>query len=115
MLQYAAFGVLALVDPGRVAALTHLRVVDATSLNEVRAMFGGVQLGLAAFLAACLAGRWPARAGLFLVTAVFSVAVVARSASFFLDGPASADYAGIAAFEAAFAAACLVALRREPD
>lgn len=113
MLQYAAFGVLALSDPARVSGIAHLRVIDATSLNEIRAMFGGVQLALAVFLACCLANRWPLRAGLFLVTSIFVAVVVARTASVLLEGTPSADYVGIAVFEAAFAAVCLVTLARE--
>lgn len=111
--QYAVFGVLALVDPSRVAAMVHLKPLDAAAMGEVRAMFGGVQLGMAAFLAACLANRWPLRAGLFLVTAVFGAAIAARITSAALDGPPSPDFAGIAAFEVAFWAACTATLVRE--
>jgi len=113
--MFAGFGLLGLFDPQRVLDMMHAEAKDATALNEVRAMHGGFELGVAAFLAACLMNRWSLRAGLFLVTAIFVSAASARAKSMALDGMPDPLFVQIWFFELAFAAACVFTLVREKD
>lgn len=111
--MYAAFGLHALALPASVADMIHVTPRDATALNEIRAMHGGVELGLAAFLVSCLLGRWSLHAGLFLVALLFTGAAAARAKSMLDDGMPDPLFVGIWLFEIAWAAACTVVLSRK--
>ena len=113
--MFAGFGLLGLMDPQRVLDMMHAQAQDATALNEVRAMQGGFELGVAAFLVACLLNRWSLRAGLFLTTAIFVSAASARAKSMAIDGMPDPLFVQIWIFELVFAAVCVVTLVREKD
>jgi len=113
--MFAGFGLLGLSDPQRVLEMMHAQARDATALNEVRAMQGGFELGVAAFLVACLLNRWSLRAGLFLTTAIFVSAASARAKSMLIDGMPDPLFVQIWTFELVFAAVCVVTLARERD
>lgn len=111
-LMFAAFGLRGLFDPLAILEMVHFDGRDPTALNEARAMYGGVELGIAAFLVACLLDRWSLRAGLFLSAAIFTSAAAARAKSMVVDGMPDPVFVNIAMFEAGFAIACVVALAR---
>ena len=67
-LMFAGFGLNGLFHPEAVLEMIHVDARDLTALNEARAMYGGFELGVAAFLVACLMDRFSLRAGLFLAT-----------------------------------------------
>ena len=50
---FGVFGVLFLVDPLRWLQVVELRAESGTAQAEVRAMYGGLELGIAAFLCWC--------------------------------------------------------------
>ena len=114
-LMFTCFGAIGLVDPSRSLALIHLSAIDTTSINEIRAMYGGVELGIAAFLFACLAGRWSLRSGLFVAAALLAGAATGRFVSLFIEGMPVTSFVGIWLFEATYAAACVFALMHTDD
>lgn len=111
--MFVCFGAVAIVDPSRTLDLVHLAARDATGLNEIRAMYGGVELALAAFLAATAMGYAPLRSGVLLVAIVFGAAAVARTISMMLDGMPSTEFAVAPVFEALISVLAVVVLRRD--
>jgi hypothetical protein len=114
-LMFAAFGLLGMMDPLRTLELIHMQPKDITAVNEVRAMYGGFELGVTAFLVACLLDRWSLRAGLFLTTAIFLGAAGGRAMSVVADGMPDPLFVQIWVFEMVFAALCIFALARSRD
>ena len=51
--SYAGFGLLFLALPERMAGTVELEARSATARTEIRAMYGGLELGIAAFLGFC--------------------------------------------------------------
>ncbi|MCB9685407.1 MAG: DUF4345 family protein [Alphaproteobacteria bacterium] len=68
VLVYAAIGVWTLIDPVGPMADVGVAVTDARGLVELRAMYGGLELGMAAFLGWCLTDAARARIGLVAAT-----------------------------------------------
>jgi hypothetical protein len=114
-LMFGAFGLLGMMDPMRTLELIHMQPKDITAVNEVRAMYGGFELGVAVFLVACLLDRWSLRAGLFLTTAIFLGAAAGRAKSVAADGLPDPLFVQIWIFEMVFAALCIFALARSKD
>lgn len=114
-LMFGAFGVLGMVDPARTLELIHMQPKDTTAINEVRAMYGGFELGVTAFLVACLFDRWSLRAGLFLTTAILLGAAGGRAMSMLAEGMPDPLFVQIWIFEMVFAAVCIFALARSKD
>jgi hypothetical protein len=63
-LVYAGFGAAFLVAPVRMASFIGIQLPEPSAIIDFRATYGGFELGLAAFLAWCLASRDRLRAGL---------------------------------------------------
>ena len=114
-LMFGAFGLLGMMDPMRTLELIHMQPKDITAVNEVRAMYGGFELGVSVFLVACLLDRWSLRAGLFLTTAIFLGAAAGRAKSVMLEGMPDPVFVQIWIFEMVFAAVCILALARSRD
>jgi hypothetical protein len=114
-LMFAGFGVNGLLRPASVLEMMQASAGHATTLNEVRAMYGGFELGVAAFLVACLLDRWSIKAGLFLMTSIFAGAVVSRALSMAVDGAPSGLFFNVWYVEIVFAVLGVVALWRERD
>lgn len=114
-LMFTAFGLLAFLSPATTLDMIHMQAKDVTALNEIRAMYGGFELGVAAFLVACLAGRWSLHAGLFLTTAIFVGAASGRFKSSWMDGMPAQDFVNIWIFEIVFSVICIFALARSKD
>jgi hypothetical protein len=114
-LMFGAFGLLGMMDPARTLEMIHMHPKDATAINEIRAMYGGFELGVAVFLVACVLDRWSLRAGLFLTTAIFLGAAAGRAKSVALEGLPDPFFVQIWIFEMVFAAVCLFALARSND
>lgn len=114
-LMFGGFGLLGMMDPARTLEMIHMQPKDITAINEVRAMYGGFELGVAAFLVACLLDRWSLRAALFLTTAIFLGAAAGRAKSVALEGMPDPFFVQIWIFEMVFAAVCIFALARSRD
>jgi hypothetical protein len=97
---FAVFAVAFLVAPLRAAELVGVRAADAAGAVDLRALYGGFQLGVAVFLLWC--ARTPAlhRAGLLLAAITLTGAALARSVGIVLDGGGTPIMLGILVLEA---------------
>lgn len=111
-LMFAAFGLNGLLRPESLLDMMQAEADHATTSNELRAMYGGFELGVATFLAATLLDRFPLRAGLFLLTSIFVAAAASRAVSLVLDGVPSQLFLNVWIFEIVFAGLCLKALTK---
>ena len=84
---FLAFGVAFLVAPVELAGNAELGVATPTARAEVRTIFGGFEVGLAAFLFACLARPDRVATGLLCSALTMTGFALARGASALLDGP----------------------------
>jgi hypothetical protein len=113
-LGFVAFGASLLVAP-TLLAVVDLGMPTAAARSDVRAVYGGLELGVGLFLAAC--ARRPAwhRPGLVAQSLALGGAVAGRLASFTADGVPNTFSFAFFALEAAGAVLALAALRTTPD
>jgi hypothetical protein len=109
-LMFAGFGINGLLRPESVLDMMQAEAGHATTFNELRAMYGGFELGVAAFLVACLRDRWSLDAGVFLLAAIFVSAAASRALSLVLDDVPSQLFLTAWIVEILFAGLCLKAL-----
>jgi hypothetical protein len=83
---FAAIGAAFLLAPEAMAARVGVSLAGATAANDVRAVYGGLQLGIAAFLAWCVRRPDALRAGLAAQLFTFGGLAAARFVSMLLDG-----------------------------
>lgn len=86
-LAFAGPGTAFLLAPDRFAALVDLSLLSATAASDARAVFGGLELGLAAWLASVALGGRALGAALAVQRCVVGGMLVGRAASFLADGP----------------------------
>src|SRR6478736_235157 len=85
---FLAFGLWLLVDPAGALGKIGIEARNATGLVELRAFYGGMELGLGLFLAWCaLRPEWR-QAGLWLVLLANGGAGLARLGSAWMAGAA---------------------------
>lgn len=113
-LVLAAYAVAFLADPALLGRLVGLAFEDANAFVEVRAFYGGLELGLAAFFAWAALRPAHARAALVLFAFAFGAAGAARAWGLAEYGFAGPSQPLVAALELAGAAAALVLARRRP-
>jgi len=111
-LVFAAAGLAFLMAPVALMSVlgADLRTVDARS--DVRALYGGMELGIAAFLASCLASPERTRMGLIAASLAFGGILAGRLASLFADGVPTVNLAGPIAIEVVALGLAALALRR---
>lgn len=102
---YAGLGIVSFLKPSVVPASTGLTAPNADSRTEIRAVYGGLPLGLAAALVAN-----PASATAVGIATAGMAAGRAASSAF--EGRPSPNMAGFIALETAAAAALLIGARR---
>jgi hypothetical protein len=85
-LAFAGIGAAFLLAPEAMAARVGLSLAGATAANDVRAVYGGLQLGVGACLAWLARRPDSLRAGLTLQLFGFGGLAAARFASLLLDG-----------------------------
>lgn len=106
-----AYGLACALDPAYISAPSGLQA-PGTAAIELRATYGGVQMG---FGLLCLWGAWsrPALGGVLLaMSLVFAVIAAVRAAAMLAAGAAPAFHIGALAFEAVTAVLAVLALRR---
>jgi hypothetical protein len=104
-LGFLVFGVWLLADPVTALGKIGIRADSATGLVELRAFYGGMEIGLGLFLAACVARPGWQDAGLWLVLLANGGAGLARVLAIVLGGAALGGYLGWALlWELGFAA-----------
>jgi hypothetical protein len=115
-LGFFAFGLWLLLDPAGALGKIGIKASSATGLVELRAFYGGMEIGLGLFVAACaLRPEWQG-AGLWLVLLANGGAGLARLAAIVLGGAALGGYLGWALlWELGFAALGATALWLRPS
>jgi hypothetical protein len=85
-LAFAGIGAAFLVAPQAMAARVGVSLAGAIAANDVRAVYGGLQLGIAAFLLYSVRRPDALRSGLAVQLFTFGGLAAARFASLVLDG-----------------------------
>ena len=109
-LMYGGFGAAYLARPKAMAKLTHFELTSPTAVTEIRAFYGGMELGLAALLVVCAIRPDWAGAGLLALALLSGGTVVARLIGFAADGSATAFLWKVLAAEVLVAALGIVGL-----
>lgn len=95
LIQIAALLVLGLayfIRPEEMASFSGALLMGSAAVTEVRAYYGGLQLGLAAYLAMALLRQDLLRPALILLVLLYSVLALARAAGLWLDGSAQQTF-----------------------
>ena len=110
---WAAFGAACLAAPTGMLALTGIDLASAQGTTEIRAMYGGAQLGFGGFLV--FASRQPGlvRPALIALALVMAGFALGRLCGIAVDGASDATTLVSLATEIAIFALASVALRRE--
>jgi hypothetical protein len=112
VLAWAGFGLMLLVWPERLAGVG-LEVVSPLARVEVRGFYGGLELGIAAFLLWSLAAAERMRAGLMLGGLALGGTALGRLVGIALEGGTiDAGMWGFVALEVAGSALCVIAFAR---
>ena len=88
----AGFGLAYLVKPHELANLSGMLLMAPAAATDVRAYYGGLQIGLAAFLALALSRLELTRAALILLVLLYSSLALARIGGLWLDGGAQQTF-----------------------
>lgn len=89
LIQVAALALLGLayfIRPEEMASFSGALLMGNAAVTEVRAYYGGLQLGLATYLAMALLRLDLLRPALILLVLLYSVLALARLAGLWLDG-----------------------------
>ena len=101
-LMFALFGAWLLVIPEQLGEWLDVTAASPVGLTEIRAFYGGYEIGLALFLLLGLRRRFTA-ASCYCLAFTLTCVALSRIYGFFVDGTASAATIGILATEAGFA------------
>lgn len=112
-LGFLGFGLAIVAAPASVLGSVGISGTPA-GLVELRAFYGGLELGLAAFLFACAARPAWREAGLWSVALVNGGIAAARLLGIALSGEFTGFFAGALVWELGFTIAAILALRRAP-
>lgn len=85
-MSFVGFGLAFLSYPGDMAALVSIALVDAGARTDIRAIYGGMELGIGVFFLACAMRRDFVRVGLFASACVLIGMATARFVGLLLDG-----------------------------
>jgi hypothetical protein len=85
-LSFLGFGAAFLAYPGDMAAMVSLVLINSSARTDVRAIYGGMELGVGVFLLACALRRDFVRVGLFASACVLVAMATSRFVGLLLDG-----------------------------
>jgi hypothetical protein len=88
----AGFGLAYLVRPHELANLSGMLLMAPAAITDVRAYYGGLQLGLAAYLLLALARLDLLRPALSLLVLLYAALALTRLAGLWLDGGAQQTF-----------------------
>jgi len=109
-LAFAGFGVALLARPALIATLG-IELANPTAVTEIRAFYGGLELGLALFFALASTREAWLRPALFAQAAALGGTALARLAGVVLDGSAEPLLLLFGALEGVGALLAVLALR----
>ena len=89
---FVLLGLAYFIRPEEMASFSGALLMSAAAVTEVRAFYGGMQLGLAAFLAMALLRLDLLRPALTLLVLLYSALAVARIGGLWLDGGAQQTF-----------------------
>lgn len=108
----AGYGIYCLINPALLGELTGLVIATPAALTEIRAMYGGLELGLGAFFLLSAVLPETTRQGLFCMLLCFGGLALSRAAGLLMDGATADGYnTGAVAYEGISAVLALIALR----
>lgn len=110
-LAFGGPGLGFLLAPERFTAAIDVALLSSTGASDVRAVFGGLEIGLALWLAAAALGAAPIAHALVVQCAVLGGMIVGRVTSLAVDGAPGPIAGGLFLVEIALFAASIVALR----
>lgn len=114
VVMFAGFGCWLVLDPDRLDVWLGIRAERLEGRTELRAFYGGLEIGLAAFLLlSAFRPAWQAPA-LALVLAIHVAIAAARCYGFWVDGSVSGKLLSFLGVELGFAVTSLLALLRQP-
>jgi hypothetical protein len=111
---WALFGIACLISPSSMLTGFGIALSGADAVTEARAMYGGAQLGLAAFLAYAARRETYFRAALLLVGLIMGGIAVARLIGVIVDGSTLVVTIGSLATELLVSGVALFAFTRQP-
>ena len=85
-LTYAGFGFVFLFNPSEMAAMIGIAFPTTSPRTDFRAMYGGLEIGVGAFLLVCAMRREFVRVGLFASACVLVAMATSRTVGLMLDG-----------------------------
>lgn len=88
----AGFGLAYLIKPHELANLSGMLLMAPAAITDVRAYYGGLQLGLAAYLLLALARLDLLRPALSLLVLLYAALALTRMAGLWLDGGAQQTF-----------------------
>ncbi|MEM8547289.1 MAG: DUF4345 domain-containing protein [Pseudomonadota bacterium] len=109
-----AFGVWALLAPTQFAALAHYGLDHPGAVTELRAFYGGVEIGLGVFWILGALRQPLTRAALVSMISIWSGVVIARGLGLVLDGSGSTTMLVVLGTEIAAVIGAAIALNRLP-
>ena len=109
---FLGFGLIMLIAPQSAMAGIGISLPEGAASTEIRACYGGLELGLGALLLAALRADQYRRAGLILGLVCYGAVASARVFGMLVDGGSSAFIWGALAVEAGLATLYAWTLRR---
>ena len=112
-IAFVGLGLAYFTRPEQMANLSGMLLMAPAAITDVRAWYGGLQIGLAAYLLMAMSRVDLARAALTLMVLLFSALALARIGGLWLDGGLQQTF-NLAALlvEVVFAALSFLALRQ---
>lgn len=92
LLGMAGLGLAYFIRPHEMANLSGMLLMAPAAATDMRAFYGGMQLGLAAFIGLALARHDLTRAALSLLVLLYSALALARIGGLWLDGGAQQTF-----------------------
>ena len=112
-IAFAGLGLAYFTRPEEMANLSGMLLMAPAAITDVRAWYGGLQIGLAAYLLLAMSRVDLARAALTLMVLLFSALALARIGGLWLDGGLQQTFnLSALLIEAVFAGLSFLALRR---
>ena len=109
----AGLGIAYFVRPEEMANLSGMLLMAPAAITDVRAYYGGLQIGLAAYLLLTLGRQEQMRGALMLLVLLYSSMALARIGGLWLDGGLQQTFNLTALLlEVVSAGLCFVALRQ---
>lgn len=109
---WCLFAVVCFFGPSAIVRGFGIELARPDGVTEIRAMYGGAQLGLAAFFAYASRDQALHRAGLILIILIMGGFAIARAAGMVIDGSTGPLTIGSVVFEVALASVAGLALVR---